>query len=107
MPTEQSAMANQSIPVNAPLSLKELGAVLVKHYGLHDGLYEVMIEFQIGMGPVGPNPESFSPGAMIGVSRVGLMPAQVSGPTTLDAAKVNPKTMKKASGAPSKKKIPA
>jgi hypothetical protein len=70
--------------------MRDLTAVLVKHYGIHEGRYDLLIEFQIGMGAVGPDPASLTPGAMIGVSRVGLMPAKGNGPTSVDAALVNP-----------------
>jgi hypothetical protein len=77
-------------PVGSPLSMRELSEVLVKHYGIHEGKFDLMIEFQIGMGAVGPDPANVTPGAMIGVSRVGLIPVDVMGPTTVDAAIANP-----------------
>jgi hypothetical protein len=70
--------------------LRELAEILVRHYGLRDGRYELLVEFQIGMGSVGPDAQSALPGAMIGISRVGLIPSQKDGPTTVDAALVNP-----------------
>jgi len=73
-----------------PLSMRELAAVLVKHYGIHEGRFDLAIEFQIGVGGVGPDPENRLPGAMIGVHKVGLMPSKADGPTTVDAAEVNP-----------------
>lgn len=77
-------------PVESPVSLRELSEILVKHYGLHAGCYDLLIEFQIGMGAVGPDEQSALPGAMIGVSRVGLIPSRKDGPTTIDAAIINP-----------------
>jgi len=82
--------STQVVAVDTPLSIGELGSLLVRHYGLHDGLFEILVEYQIGMGPIGPNPEQSVPGAMIGVSRIGLAHARISGPMTIDAAKVNP-----------------
>lgn len=80
-------------PVGTPLSMRDLAAVLVKHYGLHEGRYDLLVELQIGMGAVGPDPDNLSPGAMIGVHKVGLLVAKDSGgPTTVDAAVVNPAT---------------
>jgi hypothetical protein len=85
------AVANWTpIPVEVPLSMRDLAGVLVKHYGIHEGLFDLLVEFQIGAGAVGPDPTALTPGAMIGVSRVGLMPSKVEGPTTVDAAIVNP-----------------
>lgn len=78
-------------PLAPPLSLRDLGELLVKHYGYHDGLWDVSIEFQLAVGRIGPSPESTLPGAMLGVSRIGLLRAQQSGPTTIDASAVNPK----------------
>jgi len=78
-------------PQSLPLSLRELGELLIKHYGYHDGLWDVAIEFQLAVGRIGPSPESTLPGAMLGVSRIGLARAQQSGPTTIDASIVNPK----------------
>ena len=74
----------------ASLSLRELAAVLVKHYGLHEGQYDLVIEFQIGTGVVGPT-QAPTLGAIVGVSRVGLIPATADGPTTVNAAMVNPR----------------
>jgi hypothetical protein len=71
--------------------MRELAAILVKHYDLHEGRYDLLVEYQIGMGAFGPDPASTTPGAMIGISKVGLMPAQGDGPTSVDAAIVNPK----------------
>lgn len=98
MSTDNTPATWPPAPIGTPLSMRDLAAVLVKHYGLHEGRYDLLIEFQIGMGAVGPDPTALTPGAMIGVSRVGLMPSQTDGPTTVDAAIVNPakKARKKA-----------
>lgn len=73
-----------------PLSLEEVGMALIKHCGLHEGLYDVAIEFQFAVGQVGPSRESVYPGAMLGVSRIGLAKAEQKGPHTVDAREVNP-----------------
>lgn len=72
------------------LTLRELGELLIKHYGYHDGLWDVAVEFQLAFGRVGPSPESALPGAILGVSRVGLARAEQSGPGTIDASTINP-----------------
>lgn len=91
MSTEMTPDVQAGLSVVAPLSVGELAAVLVKHYGLHEGQYDLQIEFQIGTGAVGPDPRSLLPGALIGLSRVGLVLSQATGPTTVDAARVNPR----------------
>ena len=68
------------------LSITELTAVLVKHYGLNDGKYELAIEFQIGVGPVGPPNEQLLPGVIFGVKSVGLSPAKGDTLTSVDAS---------------------
>ncbi|MDO8437124.1 MAG: hypothetical protein Q7S69_03030 [Nitrosomonadaceae bacterium] len=73
-----------------PLSTRDLAAVLVKHYGLHEGRYTLSVEFQIGVGPVGPELDALLPGVMIGVSRIGLRPSETDAPAVVDAAIVNP-----------------
>lgn len=99
MSTDKPATNGTSAPVDAPLSMRDLAGVLIKHYSLHEGHFDLLVEFQIGVGPVGPDPAVLTPGAMIGVSRIGLIPSKVDGPTTVDAAIVNPvkKSRKKTS----------
>lgn len=89
MSTDKSPINSISESVEAPLSIRELASVLVKHYGLHEGCFDLLVEFQIGTGAVGPDPAAPIPGAMIGVSRIGLMPSRTDGFTTVDAALVN------------------
>lgn len=90
-PTEEKEeSAQKQVPVRPPLTIKELTDVLIKHYGLHEGLYDLTVEFQIGVGSVGPNKEQLLPGAMVGVSRVGLVAVKGAAPSVVDAAQVNP-----------------
>lgn len=83
--TEQS----KTVPA-AILSLRELAELLVKHKGLHEGRYNAIFQLQIAVGAVGPAPEAAYPGAMLGVSGVGLEKVEQIGPHTIDAAIVNP-----------------
>ena len=82
----------------ADYSLVELTEILVKHQELHEGLYNLSIEFRIAVGAVGPAPELICPGAMIGVSRIGLSKTEKEKANmhTVDAAKVNPGPEKRA-----------
>lgn len=70
--------------------LREITELLVKHQGLHEGLFDLAIEFQIAVGAVGPDPSSIVPGAMFGVKRIGLMKTIKTGISTVDAAEINP-----------------
>lgn len=77
-------------PPHAILSLKDVTEIVIKHRGLHEGLYNLAFQFQIAVGAVGPSPETVVPGAMFGVSGVGLEKVPNAGPHTVDAAIVNP-----------------
>jgi len=72
------------------MSLKDLGTLLVQHYSLHEGLWDVAVEMQVAIGQLGPTAEQRMPGAMFGISRVGLVRASSAGAHTVDAAQVNP-----------------
>jgi hypothetical protein len=75
-----------------PLSLKQLGELLIKHYDLHEGLFDVSLEFGLGVGPVGPNQESLTPGVIVTIQKVGLLQVPKDTPqnnSILDASKVN------------------
>lgn len=84
-------------PVGPPLSTREITALLIKHHHVHDGRYDLMIEFQIGTGNVGPSPQKLTPGIMIGIAQFALIPTQTTedGPTTVDAAIANPPKKKR------------
>lgn len=67
--------------------------MLVKHFGLHEGIYDLAVELRLAVGQVGTREDSL-PGAIVGVSAIGLQKTEKAGPHTVDAAKVNP-TIKK------------
>ncbi|MCI5223102.1 MAG: hypothetical protein D3924_10610 [Candidatus Electrothrix sp. AR4] len=79
---------NKMQPVEHPLSLKEIGKLLVEHYELKEGKYELLLEFSIGIGNVGPTPENTLPGAMVGVNKIGLVKTEKDGPLTINAAEL-------------------
>lgn len=83
-------VAAQDAPINPPLSMQELTALLIKHYGIHEGRYNLAMEFQISSGAVGPDPTHLLPGLVIGMAKVGLSASITDDPTTVDAALVNP-----------------
>ncbi|CEN56454.1 hypothetical protein [Candidatus Methylopumilus turicensis] len=83
---------NETVQPIHSLTIKELTELLIKTNGIHEGKFELSVEFQIGVGGVGPSPEMVVPGAMVGVNRVGLTQSIVEGPNTVDASLVNPKS---------------
>jgi hypothetical protein len=62
----------------------------VRIKGFHEGLYDLSIEFSFAVGNMGPTKEHMLPGAMFGVSGVGLIKTDHIGPNTVDAALANP-----------------
>jgi hypothetical protein len=90
MSTNTPLVATLPAPVEPLLTIKDLAALLVKHYGLHEGIFDLMIEYQFGAGAVGPDKEHILPGVMIGIARIGLARATQLNPLTIDASAVNP-----------------
>lgn len=80
-----------STPAPELLSLREVVVLLIKHYGLREGLWDLNIELTLGVGAFGPSREKAMPGALVGVQRIGLSrtPKENAGPNTVDAADVN------------------
>lgn len=83
-----------ALPPTDILSLKDVTEIVIKHRELHEGLYNLVFQFQIAVGAVGPMPETVVPGAMFGVSGVGLEKVLNVGPHTVDAAIANPAPQK-------------
>lgn len=71
-------------------SLKEITEHLIRIQGYHEGLYDISIQFSFAVGSFGPTSELILPGAMFGVSGIGLAKTDKIGPNTVDAALVNP-----------------
>jgi len=90
MSTEATLPDQRPTPVESPLTIKELASLLVRHYGIRAGTFDLMVEYQLGTGAVGPDREHLLPGLMIGIAKVGLVPSPEPGPTTVDAAEENP-----------------
>lgn len=98
--TQKDAVPNEQI-TRQVLPNTDLTKLLIQHFGHHEGLFDLLVEFQIGMGafPTHDN-KGVMPGAVLGVSGVGLQATQNKGPNTVDAAEANPlieKTGKKSS----------
>jgi hypothetical protein len=91
-------------PTNPPIPLKELAAILIKHYGFHEGFYEVGIQFNIAVGSVGPDPSQAAPGAVLTVGGIGLSKCLESSPLGVNASIVNPAVVA-AAKKPARKKV--
>lgn len=94
-------------PVNPPIPLRDLAEILIKHYGYHDGFYEVGVQFNISVGPIGsagPDLTQVAPGAVMTVGGIGLSRCTPSSPLGVDASVVNPAAIEPAKK-PVRKKI--
>jgi hypothetical protein len=75
-------------------NIKEIIEILIKHDGIHEGIYALNLEFQVGFGMAGPTTDQSVPSAIIGVSGLSLNKVDIPTPNTVDAAAVNPKPSK-------------
>ena len=94
--TMQSTDKNSNLIAN--FSLIEITEILIKNQELHEGLYNLSVQFQIAFGAVGPSTEKICPGAIMGVSRIGLSKTEEGkkNVNTVNAAEINPISKKKA-----------
>lgn len=82
MPTEMTSLAHT-------LQLRELLAVLMKHYQVTEGAWDLSFEFNVAVGAVGPDSEQLLPGAIVGIRRIGITPASEKSPTSVDVNEVD------------------
>lgn len=87
MPSSIKKLKNKIIH---PHELREINEILIKHHGLNEGLFELGIEFQFAIGPIGFEPNKSMPGGIFGVKSIGLVKTDKIGPNTVDAADINP-----------------
>lgn len=73
-------------------SYKELATVLIKHQGIHDGLWSVTVQlgFQVANVKVNPSEEELVPAAIVPLMKIGIQKQDKPSPLSVDAAKVNP-----------------
>jgi hypothetical protein len=69
---------------------KELAEILVKHQGIHDGIWGLFVNFGIGASNIGPSEADLQPAAIVPVLGIGLQKFEKETNISVDAAKVNP-----------------
>lgn len=94
MSISQIGNAASPVPAGDPLSIKEITALLIRHYGIHEGLFDLYLEYRMAFGAFGPNPEEVLPSTILGVSQLSITKADKAGPLTVDAAVANPRKAK-------------
>jgi len=80
------------LPNQYVFNYKELGEALIKQAGLHEGKWQIIMTFGLGVANMGPSPAELVPGAAVAVTGIGLQRALPESPEalTVDAAAVNP-----------------
>ncbi|WOH80658.1 hypothetical protein RX327_33705 [Bradyrhizobium sp. BEA-2-5] len=70
----------------------ELIAAMVKQAGIHEGKWQLIMNFGLGAGNMGPTEAELVPGAMVAVTSIGIQKATDGAPAALvvDASIVNP-----------------
>jgi hypothetical protein len=70
----------------------EVIEALIKQANLHEGKWQLLMNFGLSAANIGPSPEEVVPGAAVGVLGIGLARAKPDSPPGLvgDAATINP-----------------
>jgi hypothetical protein len=73
---------------------KEIAEFLVKHVGIHEGFWGILVEFGIGAANVAfpPSGDALVPAAIVPIVKMGIHRFDEPNSLTVDAAKVNPAT---------------
>ncbi|MFH1596421.1 MAG: hypothetical protein ABIG94_08670 [Pseudomonadota bacterium] len=71
---------------------KEIVKVLLKHQGIHEGLWAIVVQFglQAANIKVGPSEGDVVPAAILPLVKMGIQKSDKPTPLTVDAAEVNP-----------------
>lgn len=74
---------------------KEVIEALIKHQNIHNGIWQLYIEFGISGGNMPISPEGgqdlrLSPVAIVPITKIGLLRVDKENPLAFDASKVNP-----------------
>lgn len=73
---------------------RELVELLIKHHGIHDGRWSLLVEFGMAIANIGPA-HDMRPAALVSLNAIGIQPSpkglERDNAMTVDAAEVNPK----------------
>ena len=71
-------------------SFEEVATALIKAKGLHEGQWQVVINFGIAGANIGDDPQSLKPAAIVPVLSIGLARSPIESNLAVDAVRVNP-----------------
>lgn len=72
------------------LTYKEVVEALIKHQNLHEGIWQLYVEFGIAAANVPTGENQLSPAAIVPVNKIGLHRVDAENPLTVNASIVNP-----------------
>lgn len=70
---------------------KEVVEALLKHQGIHDGIWGLHVRFGLSAVNVGSSEDDLMPAAVIPVMEIGIQKMDKESGIAIDAARVNPK----------------
>jgi hypothetical protein len=70
--------------------IKELTALFLKDQNIHEGHWQILVNFGFGAANVGPSEAEILPAAMVQVSGMGIQKVPEKTPLSVNAAEVNP-----------------
>jgi len=77
-------------PTQIIFTYKEVAEALLKQEHIHEGVWGLYIEFNIGAANVGPDKESLRPAAIVQILKIGLQKFEEENNLSVNAAHVNP-----------------
>ncbi len=77
-------------PTQIVFTHKEIAEVLLKHHGIHEGIWGVYIKFGIKGANIGASDSDLMPSAIVPVLEIGLQKVDKENNLSVDAARVNP-----------------
>ena len=78
---------------------KELAEMMIRHAGLKEGLWGIVVKFGISAANIGQSPEDVLPAAIVPVLEIGLQRVDEPSRLTVDAAEVTNSQRKEATAA--------
>ena len=70
---------------------KEVVTALLKEQGIHEGIWQLIVNFSLGAAFVGPTDGEMNPAAIAMVNQVGIQKTDKVTHVSVDAAEVNPR----------------
>lgn len=72
------------------LNYLEVVEALIKKQNLHEGIWQLYVEFGIAAANMPTGEDQLSPCAIIPIKTIGLHRVEKEGPLAVDASKINP-----------------